>query len=260
MNFRNLPQHIQEGIKTLPTDDEFQHRFATDKVLDEIDAMKTNMADEYKSLQLVLGNYLKINDKKFHPITPAMWSFLWIIDSPFVNYDKQVNEVDVDIFFFILENGLGDGDSVRIISESLGFTPNILKISYDEGMSIITTLIKISFKPLNLFPKTNSNGKCLFDADWLTSLTTKVHQVTGYSPEYIMNVLSLTSACYYFAQYRRMNGSDQIYKRTDEEILILEDRRACEMVIYRLIEKGVFPEEEREKWLKEIQTPPEKKK
>jgi aspartyl-tRNA synthetase len=103
MNFRNLPKHIQEGIKLLPTDDEFQHRFATDKVLDEIDAMKTNMADEYKSLQLVLGNNLKIGDRTFHPITPAMWSFLWVIDSPFVNYDKTVNDVDIDLFLYLLE-------------------------------------------------------------------------------------------------------------------------------------------------------------
>ncbi len=148
---------------------------------------------------------------------------------------------------------------MKIISEAIGFTLQVLKITYEEAMGIITSLIKISFKPLNLFPKTNSNGKCMFDADWLTALIAKVHQVTGYSPEYIMNELSMTAACYYFAQYRRMNGSDQIYKRTDEEILILEDRRACEMVIDRLIEKKVFPPEEREKWLKEIQTPPERK-
>ena len=75
-----------------------------------------------------------------------------------------------------------------------------------------------------------------------------------------MNELSLTAACYYFAQYRRMNGSDKIFKRTDEEILILEDRRACEMIVDRLIEKGVFPAEEREKWFKEISTPPKSKK
>lgn len=54
MNFRNLPHHIQEGIKALTIDEEFQHRFATDKILDEIDEMKTNMADEYQSLKMVL--------------------------------------------------------------------------------------------------------------------------------------------------------------------------------------------------------------
>ena len=129
MNFRNLPKTIQEGIRELTTDEEFQNRFATDKVLDEIDAMKTNMADEYKCLQLIIGNRIKINERIFSALTPSMWSFLWVIDSPFVNYEKDVKEVDVDMFFYILENGIGDGDSVRIISDSLQYTPNHLKMS-----------------------------------------------------------------------------------------------------------------------------------
>ena len=103
MNFRNLPKHIQEGIRELTTDEDFQNRFATDKVLDEIDAMKTNAADEYKCLQLVIGNRIKVNEKLFSALTPSMWSFLWVIDSPFVNYEKDVKEVDVDLFFYILE-------------------------------------------------------------------------------------------------------------------------------------------------------------
>lgn len=260
MNFRNLPKNIQEGIRELTTDEEFQNRFATDKVLDEIDAMKTNVADEYKCLQLVIGNKIKINEKLFSALTPSMWSFLWVIDSPFVNYEKDVKAPDIDLFFYILENGIGDGDSVRIISDSLQYTPNHLKMTYDEGLSIITSIIKISFKPLNLFPKTNaSGGRNEFDADWLTSLVAKVHQVTGYLPDYIMNEMSLTSACYYFAQYRRMNGADNIFKRTPEEILILEDRRACEMIIERLIEKKVISENEKEKWFKEITTSPKNK-
>lgn len=260
MNFRNLPPHIQEGVKQLPTDKEFQHRFATDKILDEIDEMKTNMADEYKSLMLVFNLPITVNEVKIKSITPAMWSFLWVLDSPFVNYEKNVNEVDVDLFFYILNNGIGDGDPVRLISESLQYTSTNLQITYDEGLKIISSMVKLSFKPLNMFPKSLSSGnKNLFDADWLTALTTKVHSVTGYSPDYIMYEMPLTTACFYFAQYKRMNGSEDIYKRTDEEILILEDKRASELVVDRLIEKGIFPIEERERWLKEITTPHNKK-
>lgn len=66
--------------------------------------------------------------------------------------------------------------------------------------------------------------------------------------------MSLAEACYYFAQYRRMNGSDQIYKRTPEQILQLEDHRAAEMVIERLIEKKVISPEQKQKWLTQITT------
>lgn len=195
-----------------------------------------------------------------NPITPAIWCFLWVINSPFVNYEKEIKEVDIDLFYYILDNGIGDGDPIRLLSESLQYTSNHLQISYEEAHGILSTMIRLSFKPLNLFPKSVSSGKkSIFDADWLTALITKVHEVTGYTPDYIMNEMSLTSACYYFAQYRRMNSNDEIYKRTDEEILILEDKRASEMVVDRLIERGIFPIEEREKWLNQITTPHHKK-
>lgn len=73
------------------------------------------------------------------------------------------------------------------------------------------------------------------------------------------NELSLTSACYYFAQHRRLLGDDSIYKRTDEEILLLQDERCCEMICDRLIELQVFPPEEKQKWKKEMMTLPNNK-
>jgi hypothetical protein len=45
MYFSELPEHIKNAIIQLTTDDEFQHRFGTDKVLDEIEGLKVNRAE-----------------------------------------------------------------------------------------------------------------------------------------------------------------------------------------------------------------------
>lgn len=158
MYFSTLPNYIQIQIAKLPKDKEFQDRFATDKQLDEIEEMKTNMADQFKCLQLVLNNKLQINGKPYNCLTPSIWSYLWVIDSPFVNYEKEVKETDIDLFFYILHNGLGNGDPVSLFLKSIQFTKKI-GIDYQQALSTILSLIKISFKPLNLFPKSGQGGR-----------------------------------------------------------------------------------------------------
>ena len=56
----------------------------------------------------------------------------------------------------------------------------------------------------------------------------------------------------------RMNGDDTIYKRSEEEILIAQDRRAVEMICERLIELNVIKREEYFKYLTIMTTNPEK--
>ena len=45
MYFSKLPENIKAAIVKLTTDDEFQHRFGTDKILDEIEGFKINRAE-----------------------------------------------------------------------------------------------------------------------------------------------------------------------------------------------------------------------
>ena len=133
-------------------------------------------------------------------------------------------------------------------------------ISYEEAADIISNSIRIAFRPLNLFPKRQcSNYKVMFDADWITSLVARVHSVTGELPTKIMTEMSLTAACYYFAQYARMQGDNTIYKRSEEEILIAQDRRAVELICQRLIELDVIKKEEYFKYFKIMTTNPENK-
>lgn len=192
-------------------------------------------------------------------ITPAKWAYLWATSSPFIVNGKEPTLLDVDYFLYVLDNGIEEGDVVLSFNRSLGYTKK-LNISYEEGIKIIINSIRVAFRPLNLFPKRqgNTNRKPMFDADWITSLVARVHSVTGESPKEIMNEMSLTAACYYFAQYARMNGDDTIYKRSEEEILIAQDRRAVEMICERLIELNVIQREEYFKYYKIMTTNPDK--
>jgi hypothetical protein len=81
-----------------------------------------------------------------------------------------------------------------------------------EAIRTILDLIKMSFRPLKMFPSSGAIAKTnpRFDADWLTGIAAKVHQVTGLTPKQIINEMSLTECCYYFAQYARMNSAQEI--------------------------------------------------
>lgn len=259
MYFSNLPKNVQNAVFQLTKDKEFQHRFATDKELDELDNLKNNPAEELKSLQAVLGLELAFDGRKTKPLTPAKWAYLWATSSPFAVNEKEPTLLDVDYFLYILDHGIEDGDVVSSFNKSLSYTKK-LNISYEEGINIIINSIRVAFRPLNLFPKrqTPNNNKVMFDADWITSLVARMHSVTGESPEKIMNEMSLTAACYYFAQYARMNGDDTIYKRSEQEILIAQDRRAVEMICERLIELNVIQQEDYFKYFTIMTTNPEK--
>lgn len=260
MYFKTLPKHIQDAILALTTDDEFQKRFGTDHILNELDEQKFNRPEQLRIFKLLLNGKITIFDVEVKGITPAMWSYLWIIDSPFVTGTKQEpSAVDIDIFMYTLMNDCEEYDPVATVTNSLAYCSKN-GIDYNKAIEIILTSIKLAFKPLNMFPRVHSVGNhLLYDSDWLTSTVARVNTVTGYSPEKIMKQLPLTAVCYYFAQYARINGNDGIYKRTPDQLLIAQDERCCQLIVDRLVEKQVIPECDRNKFLKEIMYMPDVK-
>lgn len=144
-----------------------------------------------------------------------------------------------------------------ILVNAENYSKKVLKLDYEKAKTYIKILISFAFKPLKLFPYSNSDSQLMFDADWLTSIISKVHITTGYSPDYIINQMSLSAACYYFAQWARLQGSNNIHRRTDEEILILQMERSVDLICERLIELNVFPKEDRLKYRMIMLTPPD---
>lgn len=256
MYFSKLPENIKAAIVDLTNDEVFQERFGKDKILDEIDSLKVDKTEQFQMLLQMFGQDLVINGLPYPPMTLAVWSFLWVSESPVLK-NTQISNLDLDMAFYLLYSGVENFDVKEVIQKSHNFCKEILNLQTQEAMSILSKIVEIAFKPLKLFPQTGTpGGKLLFDADWLSNIVTKVHTVTGYNPEHIMNKLSLTACCYYFAQWCRMQGADNIYRRTDEEILILQMERSVDLICERLIQLEVFPPEERNKWRTVMLTPP----
>lgn len=258
MNFRHLPQHVKKAIINLTVDDEFQKTFAEDPILDELEAEKYNEKDEYLALISVMNGKFIIGQQEINFITPAIWSFLYITKCPFVDNISKITPNDVDYVLYILVNGLDKaGTSPQEIQyNATGFCIKN-NIDFIEAIEAILKLIKISFRPLKMFPinLANRNISPRFDADWLTSIVAKVHQVTGLTPKFIMNQMSLTECCYYFAQYARMNSTQEIQMRTDEQLLKAMSERTVELILERLLQINIIEQKDVEEYRNIMNTP-----
>lgn len=261
MFFSKLPKNVQEAIRGLTVDKVFQDRFAKDPVLDELDEEKFDPKQSYQEFNALINNTLKIEEKEFKQLTPAVWTYLWCTENPIVKkMSKAVTQADIDMFFYVLDNGVDNDPLVKIATNSFEYCK---KNDIDEKIQIgvINTLIDIAFSPLRMFPSTRTNiiqEDPIYDSDWLSSMVARVHSVTGYKPDYIMNELSLTACCFYYAQYARMQGVQNISRRTSNEILKAQSERSCVLICDRLIELGVISEDQRAEMYKIMTTPPTK--
>lgn len=259
MNFTHLPENVKQAVINLTKDKEFQKRFAEDSVLDELEKEKYNPQDQYYALLTVLNGKFVIGQYEVNAITPAIWSFLYITQSPFVTGDiTKISSSDVDYILYILSKGLDEAGSSpdQILNNSIGFC-QINGINIVEAAKTIFDLIKMSFRPLKMFPVCGAIAQTQprFDADWLTGIAAKVHQVTGLTPKQIIHEMSLTECCYYFAQYSRMNSTQEIQMRSDEQIMIQMSKRTVELILERLLQINIIETKDVQKYRKIMNTP-----
>lgn len=252
MLFAKLPQNIQIQIYNLTTDQEFQKRFGEDEKLDQLEDLKYDAFIEYCEGQLLLHNKLKFSDIEFEAMTIGLWMYLYTIKSPIVTDEDNISRLDVDLFFYLLQTKDFSDSMQKLVVKSLNYCQNVLHINLKTAAEILHKIIRINFRVLNMFPRIKAECRGSFNADWITSIATKVAQVSSYSTQEIYKDISFCEVYYLFAQYCRQQGSQSIYLRTEEEIQIEIDLRATELVVERLIEKGVIKDTERDYYIKQI--------
>jgi len=261
MYFQKLDKKYQDAIKALTVDAEFQKRFNDDEVLNKLDEEKFDPALCFTELCNANDIPVTIDDKKYNAVKLFQYVYLWCIDSPLVKDNgKKITELDLDIFFYTLDNKI-DSDAVSTSMKALGETRK-RELTFEDALVIARTLISLAFQPLRMFPQTSTsvigNQQPAFDLDWLTSMIAKVHNVTGLSPNEIKE-MSLSACCFYYIQWCRIQGVQNISKRTSEEILKAQSERTDELIAERLIELKVLKEEDKQDFLNTIKTPPENK-
>ena len=204
MNFRQLPIELQYEIAKLPADEQFQQRFGTDEKLLQLEQLKYDPVIEYNQVQLAFHNKIRIRREQyfqpedsnktfiqkviaffhkkeklseyvyFEPITLGLWSFLYTLKSPIVFNNEQLTSVDVDLFYYLLQEKDFDSPPEQLFLKSLNYCGRVLHISQKQAIDIIQKLIKVSFRVLNMFPRIKLQEKPVFNLDWLTSIVTKV--------------------------------------------------------------------------------------
>ena len=272
MNFRQLPIELQYEIAKLPADEQFQQRFGTDEKLLQLEQLKYDPVIEYNQVQLAFHNKIRIRREQyfqpedsnktfiqkviaffhkkeklseyvyFEPITLGLWSFLYTLKSPIVFNNEQLTSVDVDLFYYLLQEKDFDSPPEQLFLKSLNYCGRVLHISQKQAIDIIQKLIKVSFRVLNMFPRIKLQEKPVFNLDWLTSIVTKVKRVSSYSTQEIYKEIPICQAYYLFAQFCRQIGSETIYLRTEEDIMIEQDLRSSQLVVERLIQLGHIDE------------------
>ena len=252
MKTKNLSPEICNAIIDLTQDQQFQKIFAEDEQLDYLESLKHDKQIEFFQVQLIDKRKLKLFGIEFNPLTVLLYSYLYSIKSPIVFDLKKTTMVDLDVFFYLLQTKDYNSDLTQLFSKSLGFCQNVLKLDEQQVVKTFEKFYKIEFRCLNLFPKGDNDKEPLFNVDWIISLISKVKPLTSYTTQQLYKDVSITQVYYYFASYCRMQGDQRIFIRTEDQILYEEDVRMCELVIDRLIQKGIIQPQQRENILKQM--------
>lgn len=252
MKFSDVPFEVQIHIEQLVRDKVFQQRFATDEILDQLDALKYDPFIQYNQIQLIMHNKIKLYGVQFEPMTLGLWSYLYTIKSPFVLNEEKYTTIDLDIFLYLLQTKNYNLELNELIMKSMNYSSQVLNLTQQQTVSVVQKLFKITLRVLNMFPRLQAEKKAVFNADWITSLVTKVVQVSSYSTQELYKDISMCEVYYLFAQYCREKGSEAIFLRTEEEILAEEDLRATTLVVERLIELGHIDQANKQYYIKLI--------
>ena len=198
-------------------------------------------------IQLLNKKRIKLFGIEINPLTLSLYSYLYGIKSPIIFDIHNITTIDLDVFFYLLQTKDYGDELKQVIIKSMGYCQKVMNLNLDQVVQLFQQIYKIEFRCLNLFPKNSQQKEPLFNVDWMISLVSKVKPLTSYTTEQLYNDISLTQIYYYFASYCRIQGDQSIFIRTEDEILYEEDRRMCQLVVDRIIEKGVIKQEQRDK-------------
>ena len=158
----------------------FQKLLAEDEVLKELDASKIDFDREGLLLWDALGGITEICGMKVSPITPAIWSNLWLLKHPLTT--GAVPEFsDVCSAVYMLTHSFAESaqkdlkERAEKFAREVSLTPEIAPDVWSELCGMVDT----AFSPLKMLPQVMSNGEPVFDADWLLSVCSVVSNEAG---------------------------------------------------------------------------------
>lgn len=204
-------------MMTAMLDDDFQAILQQDPVLDELEKSKYNPQTAYFELMMMLSRIFRVDGVAVSCITPAIWSYLYSIGSPYTQ-GGEIHQIDTDLVLYILHNGLSNIDE-DLIEKANGFC-EANGINIDTAELDIKTLIYLTFRPLEMLANTSTHSeKPRFDIDWLTHIVSVVAPMTNKTAEEVIFDMSLCECLYYCVhKAREFDYKHEIRRRDSDEI------------------------------------------
>ena len=197
-------------------DDQFRQILANDPIIENLEKQKFNPQSEYWELMQILSGKSSLNDLVFNPLTLSAWSFLYSIKNTYV-VGGTITEKDTDIFLYILHHGL-DNITDDLFEDSKDFCVKN-NIEYIDAKLYILEMIQLSFRPLQMLPKTNSDEKSRFNTEWFTSIASIVYKQIGADRLFIYHKMSLIQVFSHVVNHLKQNDvKNQIKRRNSAEI------------------------------------------
>lgn len=209
-------------------DDDFQEILQSDEILRDLQSEKNSTKDQYFQLMGAISKRFIVCGLRIIPITPVMWCFLYCIGNAFVKRENKITEKDIDIFLYLLHNGM-QSISDDLYTKAHEFCKRN-NIDYSIATQEIIEQIKLAFRPVEMLPRSVSGEQPRFNLDWLTQLCSMVCEMTNKTSDQIMFNMSLNQAYSYVIQYCRRNDlKKQIRRRNSDEINVAIYQRTLEL-------------------------------
>lgn len=214
---------------------EFSDLVAKDPAIKELEAKKYRKCDEFFSLMLLSDVRLKVCEIEVFPITPFLFTYLWVLDNAYATGNKDIADADTDAFMYLLTQDLSLGvpngiDPVGVYSNSTGFC-RAHGIEYGEATADLLTLMDMAFQAVKQLPQTGqSRGDAAFDVAWMVDICTVVAKQTNLDVKRIMFRMSLTECYYYYVSYLSQKGTT-LHRISDEDITAAIFKRMNELGI-----------------------------
>ena len=159
---------------------EFDDVLANDPVLKELDAQRIDYTRERELLHESIGGTWRVANIDVPPITPVVWSLLWVLKSPFTRKNATIRVLDVAVFLYLLSHPLS---VIRLSTIEADAKAAGSAWGLPEDAATITEellhLIEIAHAPLKMLPETVSNGEEVYDSDWLLSVCSIAARESG---------------------------------------------------------------------------------
>lgn len=249
MIFDNLPPNIMQQVFNLLSDSQYQRRLKEDELINFLQGQQHDKSIELQQLLLAIYKKNIIGGMAFKPATLALFSYLYCLKSNIVFDMSKITKEDLDIFFYLLQTKNFTSDIAELFKLSFNYGERQYNLSYNEMMYVFNKLYKIEFKVFSLFPKgSGGNEEPMLNVDWMINIVSKIKPMVSYTTEQLYNQISVSQIYYYLAHYRRMRGDNSIIPRNSQEILDEIDTRTIDILITRLIQKGVIQKQDYKKY------------